>query len=98
MIDLTPILQAILGLAAALITAKLIPWIKSKTTAAQQSTLAMVTDVLVYAAEQVYGAGNGKQKLEYVAEKLQERGFEVDIDTIEAAVRKMTASGDSSTD
>ncbi len=93
MIDLTPILQAVVGLLAALVTAWLIPWIRSRTTAQQQATLSAVVDVLVYAAEQLYGAGQGEAKLAYVAKKLRERGYAVDLDQVEAAVRKMIAQG-----
>ena len=85
-IDLTPILQAVLALLAALITYRLVPWIKARTTAAQQDNIRAVVKVLVFAAEQLYGAGKGKEKMEYVRDKLQERGFDVDTDEIEAAV------------
>lgn len=89
MIDLTPILQAVIGLLAALITAKVIPWIKSKTTAQQQATLALVVDVLVYGAEQIHGSGAGQQKIQYVKDELEKRGYTVDIAQIEAAVKRM---------
>lgn len=89
MIDLTPFLQALIGLLAALITGMLVPWIKSKTTAQQQATMAMVADVLVYAAEQIYGAADGEAKLEYVRREMEKRGFTVDTAAIEAAVRRM---------
>lgn len=89
MIDLTPILQAVIALLAALVTYKLVPWIKSKTTAQQQETLARVVDVLVYAAEQIYTSSQSQAKLEYVKQQLKERGFDVDIAQIEAAVRRM---------
>ena len=36
-INLTPILQALIALLASLITYKLIPWIKARTTAEQQT-------------------------------------------------------------
>ncbi len=87
MIDLTPIIEAILALAAALITAFVIPWIRSKTTAAQQQTIEAVTRTLVLAAEQLYGAGNGAQKLDYVIEELKKRGYTADRAAIEAAVK-----------
>lgn len=87
MIDLTPIFQAILALLAALITYKLIPWIKTKTTAEQQNLLLSVTSVLVFAAEQLYGAGNGQAKLDYVVAQLEERGFTADRAAIEAIVK-----------
>ena len=85
-INLTPILQALIGLLAALITYKLIPWIKSKTTAQQRANLSALIRVLVFAAEQLYGAGHGEEKLEYVCQQLREQGFEINLPDIEAAV------------
>lgn len=85
-IDLTPIFQAILALLAAIITYKLIPWIKSKTTKNQQAILLATVKTLVFAAEQMYGAGNGAEKLAFVKAKLQQQGFDVDTSVIEAAV------------
>ena len=85
MIDLTPIFEAILALLAALVTYKLIPWIKARTTAEQQALLATVK-TLVYAAEQLYGAGRGAEKLDYVISELEKRGFTADRAAIEAAV------------
>ena len=60
-IDLTPIFQAVLGVLAALITHKLIPWIQARTTAQQQEMLRAAVSVAVYAAEQIYGVGTGKK-------------------------------------
>ena len=90
MIDLTPILEAIIALIAALVTYKLIPWIKAKTTESQQAILMATVRTLVYAAEQLYGAGKGKEKFTYVRQKLQEKGFDIDVDAIEAAVKEVT--------
>lgn len=90
MIDLTDIIQAVIALIVALITYKVIPWIKSKTTESQQAVLMATVRTLVYAAEQLYGAGKGKEKFAYVRQKLQEKGFDVDIDAIEAAVKEIT--------
>lgn len=86
MIDLTPIFEAILALLAALVTYKLIPWIKARTTAEQQSLLAATVKTLVYAAEQLYGAGKGTEKLDYVISELEKRGFTADRAAVEAAV------------
>lgn len=88
-IDLTPILQALIGLLATLITVKLIPWIKARTTVQQQELLHTVVKTLVFAAEQVYGAGHGDDKLEYVIDELHIRGFDIDRAEIEAAVKRM---------
>lgn len=43
----------------------------------------------MYAAEQIYSAGNGDEKFAYVAAELEDRGFKVDTAVIEAAVREM---------
>ena len=85
-IDLTDIIQAIIALLAALVTYKLVPWIKNRTTAEQQALLSATTKTLVYAAEQLYGAGRGAEKLDYVAAELEKRGFTADRAAIEAAV------------
>lgn len=90
MIDLTPILQAVIALLAAMVTYKLIPWIKAKTTAEQQALLSAAVKTLVYAAEQIYGAGKGEEKLKYVIDELNKRGFSVDRASIEAEVQKLT--------
>lgn len=87
-IDLTPIFRALVLLIAALITYRLIPWIKAKTTNEQQKGIRAFVRTLVYAAEQLFGAGNGPQKLEYVKMKLAAAGFDVNIDEIEAAVKE----------
>jgi hypothetical protein len=88
-IDLTPIFQALIGLLAAIITFKLIPWIKSKTTEQQQILLNATIGILVTAAEQLYGAGKGPEKLQYVKDQLELRGFTADIPAIEATVKQL---------
>ena len=52
--------------------------------------LAGANAVAVYAAEQLYGAGAGKEKLIYVKGQLAKKGYKVDVDEIEAAVRELT--------
>lgn len=86
MVDLTPIFQAVIALLAALITYKLIPWIKAKTSNEQQQAMRAMVKVLVFAAEQIYGAGHGHEKLEYVKQQLEFAGFSIDVAEIEAAV------------
>lgn len=87
-IDLTPIIQAIIALIAAIITAKVIPWIKARTTNEQQAMLAATVKTLVFAAEQIYGAGNGEAKMDYVVERLDDLGYTVDKNLIEATIRE----------
>jgi len=86
-INLTPILQALIGLLAALVTYRLIPWIKAKTTNEQQIYIRALVKAGVYAAEQIYKAdGMGRYKMEYVKAFLQDHGYDVDVTEIEAAV------------
>ena len=89
-IDLTVLINAIIALMATIITVKVIPWIKSKTTVEQQILLEATVKILVSAAEQLYGAGKGSEKLEYVKNELESRGFTFDEAVIEAAVRELT--------
>lgn len=51
----------------------------------------ITTRAIVYAAEQIYRneKESGNEKLKYVQNKLREKGFDVDIDAIEAAVMEM---------
>ena len=93
-IDLTPLFQALIGFLTALVTYKLIPWIKARTTAQQQDLLRAAVSVAVYAAEQLYGAGQGKEKLLYVKGQLAKKGYHVDIDEIEAAVHGLSTAGE----
>ena len=85
-IDLTPFLQALIGLLAALITHRLIPWLKARTDNERQAALSAAIRCAVFAAEQIYGAGQGAEKLKYAQSALREKGFDVDTDAIEAAV------------
>lgn len=90
MIDLTPLIEVVIALIAALISTKLIPWIKTRATAEQQALLQATIKTLVYAAEQLYGAGTGSAKLDYVVEELEKRGYTADRAQIEAAVMQMS--------
>ena len=91
-IDLTPLFQALLAFLASLVTYKLIPWINARTTIQQQEKLRAAVKVAVFAAEQMFGAGNGKEKLMYVKGRLADKGFKIDIDEIEAKVQELKLS------
>ena len=87
-IDLTPVLQLVIMLLSALITAFVIPWVKSRASAQQWEALVNVTRTAVFAAEQVYGSGWGREKLHYAEEYIRKKGYTVDVDLIEATVRQ----------
>ncbi len=86
MIDLTPIFQALIALLAALITYKLVPWIRSKTTEQTQYNLETAARIAVYAAEQIFGSGAGKEKMDYAIEFLQNAGFTLDEEVLRATL------------
>lgn len=91
MIDLTPIMEAIIALVVAVITAFVIPWLKGKIDADKLEQIKLWVTVAVEAAEQLYnGTGRGEEKKAYVVKFLQENGFTLDPDSldklIEAAV------------
>lgn len=92
-IDLTPLMQAVVSLAVSLITAFLIPWIRAKYSYEQRQRIVAAYQTVVYAAEQMFGAGTGEQKLEWAQSQLEAKGFLVDRAVIEAEVRKMGSLG-----
>lgn len=85
-IDLTDIVNAALALIAALIARYVVPWIKEKTTVEQQKRIQAAIDTAVFAAEKVYGAGQGQQKKQYVLQKLREMGYTIDSAQVAAGI------------
>lgn len=94
MIDLTPIVNAAITLAALLITTFLIPWIRTQISSEKLEQVKKWTSVGVKAAEMIYReSGMGEAKKKYVQEFLAGKGYNLDVDTvdalIEATVRQM---------
>lgn len=91
-INLTPILNAMILLVAAVLSAVVIPWIRKKASAEELQQLRAWVDIAVSAAEQLYDQCDGEKKREYVIEYLAEKGYSIDatlINTIEAAVLRL---------
>lgn len=85
--DITTIIEAVFALVAAVITAIVIPYIKSKTTAQQQAEINAWVKVAVAAAEQIYtGSGRGEEKKAYVLNWLAEHGVTLDEERINALI------------
>lgn len=93
MIDLTPIIQAIIALAASAITVFLIPWLKTRFGNEKLEKAKGLVQIAVYAAEKLYGAGNGDQKLEYAEAFLAQHKIKLDtselIAMVNAEIKKM---------
>lgn len=86
MLDLTNLVEAIIALVSAAITAFLIPWLKNKYGTETLEKARALAQIAVYAAEKVYGAGNGDQKLAYVESFLAEKKVKLDTKTIKAMI------------
>ncbi len=92
--DITPVVNAVIALIAAVVTAFVIPWVKSKTTAAQREEIEAWVRIAVTAAEQIYsGVGKGKEKKKYVLDFLAEKNLKIDEESvdlmIESAVKEI---------
>lgn len=90
--DVTNIIEIVIALIGALITAFFIPWLRIKTTTAQRETTATIVKTLVSAAEQIFGSGMGAEKLQYVADMLKNIGYEIDVNDITDDLRIMIES------
>ena len=87
MFDITPIVEALVLLIAAIITAIIIPYIKSKTTAQQQTEIIAWVKIAVSAAEQIFvGSGRGEEKKEYVIGWLLDHNIKIDETKLDAMI------------
>ena len=63
MTDLTPIINIIIALLGALVTAFVIPWIKRKLSKEDQENLIFWVKIAVSAAQQIYYQSSGAERL-----------------------------------
>lgn len=94
LINLTPLFEAVIKLLFALLVIKVLPLIREKLDDEQEARLANYVQIAVYAAEKMYGAGNGAQKMEYAQFLIRKRfGVELEMNTlvamINAEIKKM---------
>lgn len=96
MLDLTPLVEAIIALAATAITVFLIPWLRARYGNETLEKARGWVQIAVYAAEKLYGAGNGDQKLAYAEQVLAQHKIKLDTLTlkamVDAEIRKMEQS------
>lgn len=86
MIDLTPLVQAVIALAATAVTVFLIPWLRNRYGNETLEKARNWVQIAVYAAEKVYGAGHGDEKLAYAEDFLAQHKIKLDFDTLIAMV------------
>lgn len=87
MVDLTQVVVAVLTLIISMVSAFLVPYLKTKIGAEKLENIRFWVNIAVEAAEQIYaGSGRGKEKKEYVLKFLQSKGFTLNAEEIENIV------------
>lgn len=86
MTDLTPVINAVIALMAALISAFVIPWVRRNTTAQDREDFLRWVEIAVAAAEQLFHATQGAEKKKYVIAFLEKKGFVASEDDLNAAI------------
>ena len=84
--DYTQIISAVIALISALVSAFLIPWLKTKIDANKLQTIKTYVEIGVKAAEQLYAATDGEEKKAYVVNFLAEHGIRFDVSTIDQLI------------
>ncbi len=85
--NITPVVEAVAALIAAVVTAFVVPYIKSRTTTNQQQQINAWVRIAVTAAEQIYaGSGRGEEKKAYVIDWLRKHGVTVDESKLDALI------------
>lgn len=93
MIDFTPLVEALITLAVTAISVFLIPWLRERYGTEKLAKAQGWVQVAVLAAEKLYGAGKGDEKLAYVENFLEEHNIILDMDAlrvlVNAEIKKM---------
>ena len=84
--DYTQIISAVIALISALVSAFLIPWLRTKIDANKLQTIKTYVEIGVKAAEQLYTATDGEEKKAYVINFLAEHGIRFDVSTIDQLI------------
>lgn len=86
--DYTEMFCAVIALLGTLITAIIIPYIKSKTTKDEAALIKAISKTAVYAAQQLFS--ENEEKLNYAMKQieraLKKKGIKVDSDTVRVQV------------
>ena len=88
--NITQILLGAILILGGIATMIIFPYIKAHVTSEQLSMLTGIAQTVVFAAEKIFGAKMGKDKLEYALkvarELLEKKGLTFDEDVIRAAI------------
>lgn len=91
--QIVQIVLALLTLTGTIVSAFLVPYIKSKTTLQQRENMYAIIVFGVQAAEQIYGQDVGIKKYDYVVKYIKNKGINIDEKDlkimIESAVKEL---------
>ena len=85
-IDITPIIEALIGLVSLIITGFLIPYLRQKLSNEKREKLRSWVSIAVAAAEQLMKEKSGTEKKEYVVSFLLSKGLVFDVDEVTAMI------------
>jgi len=92
MTDITPILVLVIELLVALVSVFLVRWLNKNVGAEKTQEIMMWIKIAVQAAEQLFGAGRGEEKKEYVLNFLNSKGITYDSEKINAMIESQVYS------
>ena len=85
-IDITPIIEALIGLVSLIITGFLIPYLRQKLSNEKREKLRSWVNIAVAAAEQLMKNKSGLEKKEYVLGFLLSKGLVFEVDEVTAMI------------
>lgn len=86
MIDITPVVNALIMLIAAIVTTFVIPLLKKNSSAQDLNEMLKWIDIAVMAAQQMYYMEDGARRKQYVMNFLAEKGYDVNSQAVDAAI------------
>lgn len=85
-INLTPLINTVIAILAAVITPRLIRWLNARASAQELETLYDWVKIAVAAAEQIFPVDKAEEKKRYVFDYLKAHNFTIDFDDIDKAI------------
>ena len=92
MTDITPIIQLVIELVFAIIAIFVLRWLRNKIGDEKTDEAIMWVQVAVKAAEQIFGAGRGIDKKNFVLDFLRSKNLTYDEKTINALIESEVQS------
>lgn len=90
--NITPIINAVIALIAALVSAFVIPWIKKKAASCDLDQMQAWTGIAVAAAEQLFKSTQAEEKKKYVLKYMASKGYDINTEDVENAIEAAVLS------